>query len=181
MRWMRVAASLTRVARSRRLGAQRDDRGGGTEARAQEAHAVEFLQPLAVGHVALAPADVVYVAGVDQYHFEAAFLQNFIYWNPVDPGRFHRDRLDPALRKPICQVVELGGKGAKLAHRLSIPLARDRYVVTLLAAVDAGRVGLNAFQQRGRLPPFAHRSPLVVLHLRLFRSGFGGRRPKTGM
>jgi hypothetical protein len=26
---------------------------------------VEFLQPLAVGHVALAPADVVYVAGVD--------------------------------------------------------------------------------------------------------------------
>src|ERR1700732_1867301 len=29
------------------IGAQRDDRGGGTGGRAPEAHAVEFLQPLA--------------------------------------------------------------------------------------------------------------------------------------
>ena len=86
------------------------------------------------------------VAGVDQDHFEAAFFQNFIQWNPVDPGRFHRNRLDPTLRKPIRQVVELGGEGAELTHRLMIPFARDRHVVTLFTTVDAGRVGLNTFQ-----------------------------------
>ena len=123
------------------IGAQCDDRGSRTEARAQEAHAVEFLQPFAIGNVALAPTDVVDVAGVDQDHFEAAFFQNFIQWNPVDPGRFHRDRLDPTLRKPIRQVVELGSEGAELTHGLMIPFARDRHVVTLLTTVDAGRVG----------------------------------------
>jgi hypothetical protein len=59
-------------------GAQRHDGGGGTEAGAQPPHAVEFAQPLAVAHVALASTHVVSVVGVDQQDLKTALLEDLI-------------------------------------------------------------------------------------------------------
>ena len=105
---MRVASLLDQGLALAHIGAQRHDRGGGTEAGAQQSYAVELLQPLAVHNVALAPAHVVHVAGVDQHHLKAALLEDLVERDPVDPGRFHRHGLDPALRKPVGQLIKLG-------------------------------------------------------------------------
>jgi len=109
---------------------------------------VELLQPLAIGHIALAAAHIVHVAGVDQYHLEAARLEDLIDRNPIDPGRFHRHGLDLALRQPVGQAVKVSGEGAELTHWLGSALGRHRHEVALLSAVDTGRVGLDAFEQR---------------------------------
>ena len=122
--------------------------GGGTEAGPQQPHAVKLPQPLAVLNVALAPAHVVHVTGVDQQHFEAALLEDLVERDPVDPGRFHRYRLDPALRQPVRQPIKLGGEGAELAHRLRVAVGRDRHEVAVLSAIDPSRIGLDAFEQR---------------------------------
>jgi hypothetical protein len=90
----------------------------------------------------------VHVASIDQYHFEAALLEDLVEGNPVDPGRFHRHGLHPALRQPLCQALQIGGKGAELADRLGVAFGRHRYEMTLLSAIDAGGIGLDAFEQR---------------------------------
>ena len=130
-------------------------------------HAVQLPQPLAVGNVAFAPTHVVHVTGVDQQHLEAALLEHLINRNPVDSSRFHRHGLDPALRKPVCQPLQVGGEGAKLAHRLRVAVRRDCHAVAVLSAVDPGRVGLNAFEQRDSARPLLPATPAfwVVLHL----------------
>jgi len=62
------------------------------------------------------------------------------------PSRLHRDRFYLALHQPVCQPVQVAGEGAELAHRLGIPLGWHRYEMTILSAVDAGCVGLDAFE-----------------------------------
>ena len=68
--------------------------------------------------------------------------------NPVDPGRFHRHGLHPALRQPLCQALQIGGEGAELADRLGVAFGRHRHEMTFLSAIDAGGIGLDAFEQR---------------------------------
>ncbi len=100
--------------------------------------------------------------------------------NPVDPGRFYRHGLDAALHQPVGQAVEVGGEGAKFTHRLWVAIARHRNVMLGRPAIDARRVGLNAFQQRGRQTSAPFLAGLargsfnaIVLHLDLLHSGIG--------
>src|SRR5579864_1290419 len=72
---------------------------------------MEFRQPLAVLDVGLASAYVVHVAGVDQHYLDAVRLKDFVDRDPVDPGRFERHGLDPALHQPVGQALEVGGEG----------------------------------------------------------------------
>src|SRR6266852_4517247 len=85
---------------------------------------MEFLQPLAVLDVALASAYVVHVAGVDQHYLNAARLEDLVDRDPVDPGRFERHGLDPALHQPLGQALKVGGEGAEFTHRLWIAAPR---------------------------------------------------------
>jgi hypothetical protein len=48
--------------------------------------------------------------------------------------------------------VQVSGEGAELTHRLGVPVRRNRYEVAILSAVDAGRIRLDAFEQRDRGP-----------------------------
>ena len=90
----------------------------------------------------------MHVTSIDQHHFEAALLEDLVEGNPVDPGRFHRHGLHPALRQPLCQALQIGGEGAELAYRLGVAFGRNRHEMTVLSAIDAGRIGLDAFEQR---------------------------------
>ena len=44
--------------------------------------------------------------------------------------------------------MKLGGEGAELADRLGVAFGRHRHEMTLLSAIDAGGIGLDAFEQR---------------------------------
>ena len=57
-----------------------------------------------------------------------------------------------ALRQPLCQALQIDGKGVELADRLEIAFGRHRYEMTLLSAIDAGGIGLDAFEQPRLMP-----------------------------
>ena len=77
------------------------------------------------------------VAGIDQQNLEAALLQDLEHRNPVDPGRLHGDRLDPALLKP--QTMEIIGEGAERANRLRGAIRSNRRDMHLRPHVNGGR------------------------------------------
>jgi hypothetical protein len=88
----------------------------------------------------------MYVAGVDQQHFEAALLEDLVERDPIDPSRLQRHSLHSALREPVRQPVKLGGEGAELTHRLGVPVGRDRHEMAVLSAIDSSRIGLDPFE-----------------------------------
>jgi hypothetical protein len=160
------------------IAAQCYDLASRTKTRMEQTDAMEFLQPLAVLDVGLAPAHVMHLVGVDQHHLQPAFREYFVERDPVDPGRLHRHRLDAALHQPIGQLMKAAGESAELTHRLGITVGSYRREVAGGATVDAGCVGLNTLEQwgdqAGRLvmPPwrvsgsrllFMRASPIVKL------------------
>jgi len=50
------------------------------------------------------------------------------------------------LHQPVRQPVQIGGEGAELAHWLRVALRWYRHEMAVLSAVDASRVGLDAFE-----------------------------------
>jgi hypothetical protein len=89
----------------------------------------------------------VHVAGVDEHHLEAALFEDLVDRYLIDPGRFHRHGLDPALSKPVGQTIKFAGEGAKLVHRLRVTVGLHCYEMVLFSAVKTARVGLDAFEQ----------------------------------
>lgn len=128
------------------VAAQDADGIGRTEAAAQEPKGVQLLQPLAIGHVGLAPGQVFDVARVDQEHLEAARLQNLEKRNPVHASRLHRDGLNPAGLEPVGQAVQVGREGAKGAHRLRVAVGRHGDKVFFGPDIDAGGVQVDLLQ-----------------------------------
>jgi hypothetical protein len=47
----------------------------------------------------------------------------------------------------VRQAVTLGGEGAEFVHRLGVAFGWDGDNMAALSAIDAGRIGLDAFQQ----------------------------------
>ena len=74
------------------------------------------------------------VTGVDQQNLEVALLQDLEHRNPVDPGRLHGDRFNPAFLEPVCQTMEIIGEGA---DRLRGAIRRRN--MHLRPHVDSGR------------------------------------------
>jgi hypothetical protein len=129
------------------VGAQHGDGGGRPEAGRQQAHAVQFLEPLAVHDIALPGRDVLDVPRVDEHHVEPAGLQDLVERDPVDPGGFHRDAGDAAGQQPVGEAVEIRGEGLERAHRGRVPVGGNGHVMHLGPAIDAGGIGVDALQQ----------------------------------
>ena len=83
---------------------------------------MKTLQPLCVTDVGLAAGNVFGVPGIDQRHREPALFQDLVDRNPIDPGGFHDDRLDPALFEPVGQPMQIGGEGIERPDRFGIPV-----------------------------------------------------------
>ena len=88
----------------------------------------------------------MHVSSVNEHYLEAALFEDFVEWNPVDSGRFHRHGLNPTLSKPVRQLVQVAGESAELAYRFAVAVGGDSREMAVLSAVDPGRVGLNAFE-----------------------------------
>ena len=118
------------------VGAQRANLVAWTERAAQQAVGHQLPDPLAVQHVALAPADLLRHARRHQQHLEARTLQRLVDRDPVDRGRLHRDLRHPARRQPCRHFLLIAGKAAERTHRLLAAFRVDRHEVPPLADVD---------------------------------------------
>jgi hypothetical protein len=65
---------------------------------------------------------VLGVPGIDQRHCEPTLFQDLVDWNPVDPGGFHDNRLDPALFEPVGQPMQIVSEGIEGPDRIGIPV-----------------------------------------------------------
>jgi DNA repair photolyase len=65
------------------------------------------------------------IASVDDPNLEAPLLENFVNRDPVDPGRFHHDRLDPALCEPISKPVQIASERSERPDRFGIARGAD--------------------------------------------------------
>ncbi len=154
------------------IGPQRHQRLRRPEGPAQQAIAVQLLQPLAVQHVALAAGNVAHVTGIDQHHLQPAPLQDLVQRNPLDPGRLHRHRLDAELHQPVRQTMQVTAEAGELPHRLGRQIRRHRHEVAPRPDVDARRKQIDLLQLRP-LPP---RPPLPLLRPSSVSSSSNSRR-----
>ena len=155
-------------------GAEGEDRPGGAEAPAQEPDTVEFAEPLAVFDVALAPSDMLDVAGVDEQHLEAARFEDVVDRDPVHAG-LHGDAVNPTGDEPVSEAVEVGGEGPEGLDRGGVPIGRDGHIVLGGVAVDAGNIDLDAVEHGGRGARRAGGPAAIVLHRSLLHTAKGIR------
>jgi hypothetical protein len=68
---------------------------------------------------------VLGVTGIDHHDLESALFQDLEDRNPIDPGRLHDDRPDPASGEPIRQPSQVVGEGSKRPDRLFVAIRTD--------------------------------------------------------
>src|SRR4051812_42721742 len=75
---------------------------------------------------AVIKAQSLSVPCIDHDRLEPALLEDLEHWDPIDPGRFHRDRLYPTSGEPVCQPVKISGEGTKRPDRLFVAVRANR-------------------------------------------------------
>src|SRR5262249_28675899 len=93
-----------------------------TKGATQQAIGVEFLQPLTVLHVRLAPWHLTRLMGINQLDVTSTLFEHFEQRNPVDPGRLHHHGVNLTLPQPRGHGVEVGGQRPKPLYRLRLPI-----------------------------------------------------------
>ena len=88
----------------------------------QQTHRMQILEPLAIQHVGLSTRNVVDMLSIHQMDFDTTGLQNLEQRYPIHPRRFHGDRIDAALLKPVDQLVQILRKSQKRSHRIVVPI-----------------------------------------------------------
>ena len=86
---------------------------------------MQILKPLAIGDVGLPTRYVLHVLCVDQIDFESACFQDLIDRNPVDTGRLHRHRANPALHKPVGQRMQIASESRETADQVWMSIGAD--------------------------------------------------------
>jgi len=122
---------------------------GGPKAAAQQADAVEVLQPLAILHVGLAPGQIFAMARVDQADFEPGGLEDLKERYPIHARGLHRHGGDATVLQPVAQGVEVFGERGEGADRFGITAGRDSHVDVPCADVYASGVRMEDVQGLG--------------------------------
>ena len=117
------------------------DLGWRMERIAEQAVGVQLQQPLALLHVALAPGQILRVAGVDQIDLESAGVEDLVQRHPIDAGRLHRDRRHAALLEPVGQPMQVGRETLEPAHRIGVAIRSDGDVVGAVATSMPAALG----------------------------------------
>jgi hypothetical protein len=114
----------------------------GPEGSTQQSHRVQELNPLAFMPVGAAAGNILHVPGIDDARPETSLVEDFVQWNPVNAGRFHRCGSDAAALQPIGEAVKIFGESAEAAHWLVIRIVVHRHENLSGADIDSGRAGL---------------------------------------
>jgi hypothetical protein len=88
---------------------------------------VEFLQPLTVLNIRLAPWHLARVMGIDQLDIKATLFEPCEQGNPGDASRLHHDGRNLTLPQPLGQRIEIGRKRPTALHRLLIAIRGHGY------------------------------------------------------
>lgn len=139
------------------------DRRRGHEASTDHPVGDHVGQPLGIGHVGLAPGDVLDVMGVAQPQLEALAFQGVVRRLPVHARRLHTDNDHAMFGQPVAKAAQPGRHGREplLVGDGSLPLAGHPHARGHAVAVHV-----------------QSRNPLVNLfHRLLLGSGFGERPP----
>jgi hypothetical protein len=88
--------------------------------RLPSAQRVELLEPLGIVPVRLASRHGLDMPRIDEVRRDSMLLKQLEDRHPIDPGRFHGDRVNVAGDQPVHQCVQIWGKGLKDAHRLAV-------------------------------------------------------------
>ena len=113
--------------------------GGRHEAPAQQPVRVQRGQPLAVGHVRLAPRNVLHMSPVDHHHLQPGGFQHFVNIEPVNAGGFHRHRMHPLFLEPVAQTLQVAGEGAEDFRRIT----GNGDMEFFAADINAGSLGIK--------------------------------------
>src|SRR6266446_9672717 len=100
--------------------------GGWAEACTEQTHAVEILNPLTIGDIALPTWNVPYILRIDQVHFKTTAFKNLVKRNPVHSRGFHRHGADLAFGQPVGQSIQVLSERWEPAYRLRITVRRYR-------------------------------------------------------
>ena len=104
---------------------------------------MEFLQPLTILHIRLAPWHLAGVMSIDQFDIKATLLEHFEQGNPVDASRLHHDSLNLTLPQPLGQRIEIGRKRAKALHRLRIAIRGHRHPMGVGPHINPGSMEIE--------------------------------------
>jgi len=104
---------------------------------------MEFLQPLTILHVRLAPGHFACVMGIDQPNIKATLFEHFEKGNPVDAGRLHHHGLNLTLSQPLGQGVEISRKCPKALHRLLIAIRGHGHPMTFCPDINPGGIEID--------------------------------------
>src|SRR5205814_6958382 len=108
---------------------------GRAKAAAQQAYAMQLLQPLAVHDIRLPTGDVLYVPSIHEDYIDASGLEDLVERDPIDPGRFHGHAGHAALCEPVGQAMEIAREGPERPDGGRVPVGGDGNVVRRGAAI----------------------------------------------
>jgi hypothetical protein len=111
---------------------------------------------------------------VHKVNLDTTLLQQLEQWDPVNAGRFHRDRPNLAALQPICERVQITRKRAEPPYWLPIAIWGDCHKNLFRSNIDASRIGLEHRCQL--LPSF---SPLRHTHSPYPEDAARGANPST--
>ena len=106
--------------------AQLPERLGWHMGRRAEPELTHAGQPHAVGHVGLAPLQLLHLTRVHQDRLDPSRLQGREGRLPVNPGPLHDRSLDAVIAQPCDHLIKTAGQcaeAARLHHRLTLALA----------------------------------------------------------
>src|ERR1700674_3833862 len=129
---------------------------------------MQILQPLTVGNIRFAPRHILNMTCVDQEDTESLRAQDLKKWDPINPRRFHRYRLDVAAFQPSCCRTQVFRKGRKTTHRLWISVHRNGDVDFGRAYIHTGSIWVQVVQYWRTclplvLPSSRHDSPSIEI------------------
>ena len=83
------------------------------------------------------------IARVDEEHRKTKRVEEFKDRDPIDAGRFHNDRVNTALYKPVYQPMQINREGTEAAYRFRRAICIHRSHVHGSPDVNRGRVRMD--------------------------------------
>jgi hypothetical protein len=142
---------------------------------------VELLDPLAIGHIALASGDSLDVSCVDEEDLDSALFEDLVEGDPIDPRGLHGDGVDAAGLEPVGQCDEFVCEALELTHGLLVPIFGNRDPVAFAPDVDSSGVEVDLLEDLlFASGPLGGSSSTLAFHGGLLH-GRGEEHPRAGM